>query len=95
MKVHNEPIPDGKLGQFDEILKLCGGRYLQNPIEAPDQYGRYRVSYQYDNMAGATQHEEKWKRITSDIRETTKPRGLSAILLKTKHWLLYLFGPID
>lgn len=72
MKYYNKPIPDGKLGQFDEILKACGGRYLSNPVEAPSQWGRWRVSYEYDDIHAANEHNRRWQRITTDIRETVR-----------------------
>jgi len=82
MKTFNEPIPDGKLGQFDEILKQCGGRYLRNPIEAPDQYGRYRVSYEYDNMEAANKHDLCWSRVTTEIRERNQAASLKTSISK-------------
>lgn len=72
MKNYNEPIPRGKLGQFDEILKACGGRYLRNPEEAPDRWGHWRVSYEYDDISSANEHGRRWAVATTDIRETMR-----------------------
>ncbi len=72
MKSRNTPIPAGKLQQFDEILKACGGRYLANPREAPDQWGKWRVSYEYDDIEAANEHERRWRRATTDIKETRR-----------------------
>lgn len=72
MKFFNEPIPNGKIGQFDEILKRCGGRYLSNPVESPDQWGHWRVSYEYDNIEDAIEHNRLWVRTTTDITEKVR-----------------------
>jgi hypothetical protein len=72
MKAHNTPIPAGKLGQFDEILKACGGRYLCNPLEAPDKWGYWRVSYEYDSIEDANEHNRRWNRVTTEIRESIR-----------------------
>jgi hypothetical protein len=73
MKYYNEPIPDGKLGQFDEILKACGGRYLSNPVETPpSRWGRWRVSYEYNDIEAANEHSRRWQRVTTDIKESIR-----------------------
>jgi hypothetical protein len=71
-RVHNEPIPFGKLMDFDEILKACGGRYLSNPVVSPDQYGHYRVSYEYDDADAHNEHQRRWRQVTQDMREVRK-----------------------
>ena len=72
MKSWNTPIPKGKLGQFDEILKACGGRYLRNPQEAPDKWGHWRVSYEYEDIHAANEHNRRWEAVTTDIREEVR-----------------------
>ena len=69
IRITNSPIPDGRLTLFDQILKDCGGRYLSNPIDAPDQWGRYRVIYEYDNSTKANEHARRWNQLTTDVRE--------------------------
>ena len=75
MKSHNTPIPKGKLRIFDEILKACGGRYLRNPIESPDKWGHWRVSYEYDDIHAANEHNRRWRNVTEDCIE--KPKKVS------------------
>lgn len=72
MKSYNTPIPRGKLGQFDEILKSCGGRYIRNPQESPDQWGYWRVSFEYDDIHSANEHNRRWERMMRDIKETVR-----------------------
>lgn len=76
MQSHNKPIPKDKLGIFDEILKSCGGRYLRNPIKAPDQYGYWRVSYEYDDVDKANEHNRRWRNVTEDLVEKPKKASL-------------------
>lgn len=86
MKSYNTPIPLGKLKQFDEILKACGGRYLRNPEEAPDQHGHWRVSYEYDNIEDANEHNRRFDRAINPIVEISKrPRLISRILNTIKN----------
>lgn len=74
MKIFNEPIPEGKLTQFDEILKTCGGRYLSNPRKAVDRWGAWRVDYSYDSVTAANRHQRLWRRVTTDIVEVRRRR---------------------
>lgn len=71
-KIHNEPIPLHKLTDFHAILKACGGRYLSNPVESPDQWGHYRVSYEYEDAQACNEHQRRWRRVTKDVREVRK-----------------------
>jgi hypothetical protein len=72
MKDINVPIPKGKLQQFDEILKACGGRYLSNPRRCPDQWGEYRVDYEYANIEASIEHERRWRKVTEDLKERVR-----------------------
>lgn len=86
MKFHNEPIPDGKLTDFHEILCACGGRYLRNPIEAPDQWGRYRVDYAYADTEKANEHQRRWRRVTEDVSEVHRNQWWRVLLRKAQFW---------
>ena len=84
MKKYNEPIPKGKLQQFDEILKACGGRYISNPRESPDHWGHWRVSYEYDDMLQYIKHTDLWNQMNrSVIEKTRKPN----IYKRTKQYI--------
>jgi hypothetical protein len=72
MKNHNVPISKNKLHQFDEILKSCGGRYISNPTKSPDQWGYWRVSYEYDDIKASNEHNRRWRQATEDFTEKMK-----------------------
>lgn len=69
-----EYIPAEKLGQFHEILKATGGRYLSNPIRvSQDVLVNYAPG---DFMA----QSEAWKRCVTPIRETRRDQWWRAIM---------------
>lgn len=72
IKSYNFPVPLRKLTDFHEILKACGGRYLSNPVESPDQRGYYRVDFEYDSVEARNEHECRWLRVTAEVREVRK-----------------------
>jgi len=90
MKFHNQPIPEGKMGQFHEILKACGGRYLRNPEAFKDEHGAYRVSYEYDSADGYNEHVRRWRMATTPIIEKVKRAKSAAFFARIK---AILVGP--
>ncbi|MBD3353630.1 MAG: hypothetical protein GF364_19255 [Candidatus Lokiarchaeota archaeon] len=64
--IRNMPIPRRKINQFHEILCACGGYYLGNPIEWPDEY---RVDF---NPGDYRRFHKKWSLVTKDIIEIRK-----------------------
>lgn len=48
VKCHGYPVPEGRLELFDKLLKQHNGRYTSNPVESPDQHGRWRVDFDMD-----------------------------------------------
>lgn len=70
IRVSREPIPATKLLAFHEILKACGGRYLSNPVESPDEHGHWRVDYAYDSGEAYAEHSRRWERVRGEaVRE--------------------------
>lgn len=72
IRVYNEGVPAGKMGQFHEILCACGGRYRGNPRDCAKSEGCYRVDYSYDPASG---FGEKWGRCLTDYREVRKDQA--------------------
>ena len=83
---HNEPIPDGKLKQFDELLKACNGRYLGNPYETHDQWGRYRASFEFDLSEDSNKFGRLWGAMNTPIVEIRKDQLWRRILRRFKIW---------
>lgn len=82
MKVYREPIPCGKLKQFDEILKACGGRYLCNPEESPDRWGYWRVSFEYEDVESANEHYRRWYRVLKPVVERRAKKSIAYYVKK-------------
>jgi len=65
----SESVPRGKMEQFHEILKACGGRYLANPFVVGESVV---VHYEYERVEACNEHGSRWRRITEDVREVRR-----------------------
>lgn len=75
MKNFNIPIPENKLGQFDQILKSCGGRWIRNPEKCADQYGYWRCSVEFDEIENANTFNKRFERVCRPIEERVKKKS--------------------
>jgi len=80
MKSWNTPIPKGKLGQFDQLLKKVGGRYLSNPRKNPGKWGEYRVDFELETGESQDRFYSAWSRLNREIVETRKDQKWRIIL---------------
>jgi hypothetical protein len=73
--MHNFPIYRNKFKQFDEILKACNGRYIDpRPHDCVDEYGDIRASFSFEESADATDFNNRWRTVTTDIIEKKRLR---------------------
>jgi len=74
------PVPKEKIGQFDEILKDCGGRYLGNPSDYIDVY------WVTIDPGDDLRFSSRWRRTTTPIVETVRKTSIlkkvSGLLMK-------------
>lgn len=94
--IYNEPIPNGRLADFHTILSACGGYYLHNPVESPDEWGRWRVSYAYDEAAKLNEHQRRWYRLVdTKVVETRRDQPWRRALRRWKMNVKALFGLVQ
>lgn len=65
----SDKIPLRKFDQFHDILKSCGGRYINNPFIINKFVFVY---YEYQDVHNINKHNTYWCRVTEDVSEIRK-----------------------